>query len=76
MYYVGPIVKDSFDSIRDSYHDEITHLTINSNGGSLVAAIRIGFWLKRNQIPVTIDAVCLSACVYMALGSPDVTVRY
>jgi hypothetical protein len=76
LYYAGPIVRDSLESVKAAYTKDIDHLVIASSGGGLASAVRLGFWIKNNKLPVTIDSICLSACTYVAMASPKVTVRY
>lgn len=43
-------------------------LVINSPGGSLYEARRLGRWLRENGIPVGVDELCTSACVDVLAG--------
>ncbi len=43
-------------------------LVINSPGGSLYEARRLGRWLRENGLPVGVDKLCTSACVDVLAG--------
>lgn len=43
-------------------------LVINSPGGSLFEARRLGRWLRENGLPVGVDKLCTSACVDVLAG--------
>ena len=43
-------------------------LVINSPGGSLYEARRLGRWLRENGLPVGVDDLCTSACVDVLAG--------
>ncbi len=46
-------------------------LVINSPGGSLYEARRLGRWLRENGMPVGVDELCTSACVDVLAGGVE-----
>ena len=63
--------------IGDGFADEViarlraekaVGLVINSPGGSLYEARRLGRWLRENGLPVGVDKLCTSACVDVLAG--------
>jgi hypothetical protein len=51
---------------------QVNYISLNSDGGSLGIAIRIGQLLRRKQIATStgIETICLSACAIAFLGGP------
>ena len=52
-------------------------LSLSSSGGSVAVATSVALTILSRKIPVIVEkgAICVSACAYMALASPDITVH-
>lgn len=56
------------EAIARLRQEKAVGLIINSPGGSLYEARRLGRWLRENGLPVGVDELCTSACVDVLAG--------
>lgn len=68
----GPIEVGLLDKIQA---ERFETLVIESTGGVIDEAMRIGDWLRRNDKNVLVDQLCLSACSLVLAGGNQRTVE-
>jgi hypothetical protein len=73
----GKINSDSVDSIINYFEISSSKhegLTLSSNGGHTIPALRLGKYINKNRIPLNVGTICASACAYFVLpSSPSVS---
>ena len=65
LYFKGEItessVKHAFIAINN-YKGTIRKMTVNSLGGDILPAMKLGSWIFDNNIPLTVNRFCTSSC--------------
>lgn len=69
---IGPETYESFMGLLNG--SRVTMLTLTSEGGSIDDALLIGNQIKQKKIAVLVSDYCESACVLIALSSPNLMV--
>ena len=68
---IGALNHDSVNAVMERLEDPaVTLLRIDSHGGLLDPAIRLGRYIKENEIQVLAEDECVSACVLVLAASP------
>jgi hypothetical protein len=59
--------------VQQAYADQpgVRLLVLDSPGGLMVQAERVGRWISAQKVPVLIESECSSACVLLWAASPD-----
>jgi hypothetical protein len=67
---IGPHLMRDFKAAQDT-HGTVTGIEITSEGGNLEQAMELATYAEAQRMRVTVRDYCLSACVYIAVGSPE-----
>jgi hypothetical protein len=65
LYFNGEITESSVNhafSLINSYQGEIHSMNVNSLGGDIKPAMKLGIWMYDNNISLTIHDFCFSSC--------------
>jgi len=56
--------------------NDINTIILNSEGGILISSIRMGFYIRENNLNTLVpeDAICFSACTYAFMGGVNRTI--
>lgn len=67
----------AFDIASVLEYSELSELRLNSNGGMLLSAYQLGFYIENNNISVVIDkdSICVSACAFSAIRSKNLVIN-
>lgn len=62
-YYVGVLTDSDVDQFISAAKDKnIKELMITSQGGSILAGVQLGRWVRSNRVEVVVDRLCMSSC--------------
>lgn len=58
----GAIVPGAYDELLKHYQPKINTLIVNSGGGAVDDAAKIGLLIHKNKLSVIVDGYCISSC--------------
>ncbi|CAM3702306.1 hypothetical protein VA7868_01455 [Vibrio aerogenes CECT 7868] len=79
LYFRGEItelsVRQIFAAVKD-YQEPVHKMTVNSTGGEVQSAMKLGRWVFDNHIDLTIDRFCMSSCAnYLLTAAQSVHIN-
>jgi hypothetical protein len=61
--FVGPLSAEEVERfIAAAAGRQVKHLMITSQGGPILAGVRLGEWVRDNGVSVVVDRLCMSSC--------------
>lgn len=75
VFFTGAITNESVDDVLLALTKPNTEvLQVNSRGGLLIPAIRLGRHIRQFNVQVIVNGQCLSACVLLLAASQDASI--